>query len=203
MKHILFIIALLSAISAQAQTCTDTTYTTVESGKFFNITQTTCDDGSGNWSKALMQDTTTAVNAIVAQIESRGLEIQRAGAIAYKLRQFTNEALKLDTLTTAKFGYSPLTALMAVYEKEFLSGSWVIIYNGTTTPVTFPRLSTNKRIRLRPSGGTDKTFFCIAKNVRIINYPISNALNLLVQIKDGYYTTLDQDPARRIILRRL
>ena len=202
MKYIFFFALIFGAIGAQAQ-CTDTTYTSVIGGKFFKITQTKCDDGTESYLQTPFLDTVSAVNAIVAQIESKGLEIQRAGAIAYKLRQFTNEALKLDTLTTAQFGYSPLTALMAVYEKEFLVGSWVIIYNGTTTPVTFPRLSTNKRIRLRPSGGTDKTFFCIAGNVRIVNYPISSSLNLLVQIKDGYYTTLDQDPTRRIILRRL
>lgn len=200
----LFFIFLFFAFSAKAQEITiDTSFIINSGGNFFEISRVVYSNGTYTESSTIVGDTTAMLNRYVAKIESEANAIAAAAQTAYRMRQKTSDWAKLDTITTTRLGRSPITAIADVYEKEFLQGNWQIEFSGTTTSVTFPRLSTNKRIRMLPATGvTARTMLLYGNVLRIVNYPFTG-LNTIFKLKDGYWINLDfGDPARRIVLRR-
>jgi len=201
MKKLLFAFMLIfSALQAQAQTPTivkDTTYQVVSGSIGYTVSRIDYSDGTYSESRALLGDTTATFNSVVSAIEKRANEISAAAIIAMNARQFTNESVKKDTLITALLGRSPITFLMDTYTQEFTSGSWALTYNGATTAVTFPVLSTNKRRRLLPQGGTARTMIVFGNMMRLVNYPVTGN-NILYRVKEGYWASIDKS----IILQR-
>lgn len=200
MKQTLF--ALLLAFTAlqmhaQATIVKDTTYQVISGTVGYTVSRVEYSDGTYSESRALLGDTTATFNRIVADIEKRANEISAAAIIAMNARQFTNESVKKDTLITQLLGKSPITFLMDTYTQEFTLGNWSITYNGTTTSVTFPVLSTNKRRRLLPQGGTARTMILFGNMMRLVNYPVTGN-NILYRVKDGYWVSIDKS----IILQR-
>jgi hypothetical protein len=206
-QTLFFFMPLFAAFTASAQTQTvtlDTTYIVNSSGNFFEVSRIEYSNGAYSEKRDFLGDTLTIFNRYVAKIESEANEMATAAATAYRLRQKTTDWAKLDTITAARLLRSPITAIMDVYEKEFLTGNWQIEFSGTTTAATFPRLSTNKRIRLQPAtGGTPRTMLLYGKAMRIVNYPFSGP-NTLFQLREGYWINLEfGDSARRVVLRRI
>ncbi len=206
MKNILFFALLLCSLSAlQAQTTDptkDTTIITNVGGVFFEVRRLEYPDGTYNESSARIGDTTAMVSVYVNRIAAEADQLAQAAATAYRLRQKTTEWARLDTVVTQRLGRSPITAIMDSYEREFLSGSWQIEFSGTTAAATFPRLSSNKRIRLQ-ANGTARTMLLYGKVMRLVNYPFTG-LNTLFQLRDGYWINLEfGDSARRVVLRRI
>jgi hypothetical protein len=205
MKQTLFFILLFAALTASAQTQTvtlDTTYTVNSGGNFFEVSRIEYSNGAYSEKRDFLGDTLTIYNRYVAKIESEANEMATAAATAYRLRQKTTDWAKLDTVTTARLLRSPITGIMDVYEKEFLTGNWQIEFSGTTAAATFPRLSSNKRIRLQ-ANGTARTMLIYGKVMRLVNYPFTG-LNTLFQLREGYWINLEYgNPATRVILRRI
>ena len=207
MKQTLIAILLFAAFTASAQTQTvtlDTTYIINSGGNFFEVSRIEYSNGAYSEKRDFLGDTLTIYNRYVAKIEGEANEIAAAAATAYRMRQKTTEWARLDTLTAARLLRSPITGIMDVYEKEFLQGNWQIEFSGTTTAATFPRLSSNKRIRLQPAtGGTPRTMLIYGKVLRLVNYPFTG-LNTLFQLREGYWINLEfGDSARRVVLRRI
>lgn len=207
MKQSLFSIFLFCAFFAQAQEVTptlDTTFIVNKGGNFFEVSRIEYTNGAYSESSALIGDTTAMLNRYVARIESEANAIAAAAQTAYRMRQKTSDWAKLDTITTARLGRSPITAIADVYENEFLQGNWQIEFSGTSTAATFPRLSSNKRIRLQPAtGGTARTMLIYGNILRLVNYPFSG-LNTLFKLKDGYWINLEfGNSAQRVVLRRV
>jgi hypothetical protein len=205
MKQTLIAILRFAAFtaSAQIQTVTlDTTYIVNSGGNFFEVSRIEYSNGAYSEKRDFLGDTLTIFNRYVAKIESEANEMATAAATAYRMRQKTTDWAKLDTLTAARLLRSPITGIMDVYEKEFLTGNWQIEFSGTTTAATFPRLSSNKRIRLQ-ANGTARTMLIYGKVMRLVNYPFAG-LNTLFQLRDGYWINLEfGDSARRVVLRRI
>lgn len=204
MKQILFFALLfLCSLSAFTQTVTlDTTYIVNEGGQFFELSRINYSNGSYSEKKDFLGDTLTIFNRYVAKIEGEANEIAAAAATAYKMRQKTSDWAKLDTITTARLLRSPITAIADSYEREFLTGNWQIEFSGTSTAATFPRLSSNKRIRLQ-ANGTARTMLLYGKVMRLVNYPFTG-LNTLFQLREGYWINLEHgNTATRIVLRRV
>jgi hypothetical protein len=73
---------------------------------------------------------------------------------------------------------------------------------GQIPAATFPRLSSNKRIRLQ-ANGTARTMLLYGKVMRLVNYPFTG-LNTLFQLREGYWINLEfGNSATRIVLRRI
>lgn len=205
MKQTLIAILLFAALTASAQTQTvtlDTTYIVNSGGNFFEVSRIEYSNGAYSEKRDFLGDTLTIYNRYVAKIEGEANEIAAAAVTAYRMRQKTTDWAKLDTVTAARLLRSPITGIMDVYEKEFLSGNWQIEFSGTTTAATFPRLSSNKRIRLQ-ANGTARTMLIYGKVMRLVNYPFTG-LNTLFQLREGYWINLEfGDSARRVVLRRI
>ena len=207
MKQTLFAILLFAAFTATAQVQTvtlDTTYIVNSGGNFFEVSRIEYSNGAYSEKRDFLGDTLTIYNRYVSKIEGEANEMATAAATAYRMRQKTSDWAKLDTLTTARLLRSPITGIMDVYEKEFLTGNWQIEFSGTTAAATFPRLSSNKRIRLQPAtGGTPRTMRIYGKNMEITNYPFTGK-NVLFQLREGYWINLEfGNPATRVVLRRI
>lgn len=205
MKNILLFALLLCGLSAlQAQSVEqskDTTIITNVGGTFFEVRRIEYTDGTYNESSSKIGDTTAMVSIYVNRIAQESEQIAQAAQTAYRMRQKTSDWAKLDTITTARLLRSPITAIADSYEREFLTGNWVIEFSGTSTAATFPRLSSNKRIRLQ-ANGTARTMILYGKVMRLVNYPFSG-LNTLFQLREGYWINLEfGNSAQRIVLRR-
>ena len=198
MKQLIFIL-LFPPFFAGAQDITrDTSYLINASGKFFDITRVEYSDGTYNERATLVGDTTAAVSLYANQITNTANQYASAAIVAMRAQAATATLAKLDTNIIARIGRSPLTAVMASYEREFLEGSWEIQSSGSAAvSVTFPRLSTNQRIRMLPSGGTARTMLIFGNMLRLVNYPVSGN-NTLFKVREGRWENL----TRTIILRR-
>lgn len=146
MKQILFFLLLALQISAQEIT-KDTSYLTNSGGNFFNVSRVEYENGAYSEISTLIGDTLSVLSLYVNKISNEANRYAAAATIAMRAQSATASLSKLDTIMTAKLLRSPITSIMDSYEREFLVGSWQIISSGIPTSVTFPRLSTNKRIR--------------------------------------------------------
>ena len=197
MKQILFFLLLALQISAQ-EIKKDTSYLTNSGGNFFNVSRVEYENGAYSEISTLIGDTLSVLSLYVNKISNEANQYAAAATIAMRAQSATASLSKLDTIMTAKLLRSPITSIMDSYEREFLVGSWQIISSGIPTSVTFPRLSTNKRIRLLPSGGTARTMLIYGNMLRLTNYPVSGN-NTLFKVREGRWENL----TRTIILRRI
>jgi len=197
MKHTFFFLLLALQISAQEIT-KDTSYLTNSGGNFFNVSRVEYENGAYSEISTLIGDTLSVLSLYVNKISNEANRYAAAATIAMRAQSATASLSKLDTIMTAKLLRSPITSIMDSYEREFLVGSWQIISSGIPTSVTFPRLSTNRRIRLLPSGGTARTMLIYGNMLRLTNYPVSGN-NTLFKVREGRWENL----TRTIILRRI
>lgn len=197
MKHTFFFLLLALQISAQEIT-KGTSYLTNSGGNFFNVSRVEYENGAYSEISTLIGDTLSVLSLYVNKISNEANQYAAAATIAMRAQSATASLSKLDTIMTAKLLRSPITSIMDSYEREFLVGSWQIISSGIPTSVTFPRLSTNKRIRLLPSGGTARTMLIYGNMLRLTNYPVSGN-NTLFKVREGRWENL----ARTIILRQI
>jgi len=196
MKHTLFFLLLALQISAQEVT-KDTSYLTNTGGNFFSVTRIEYSDGAYSENKTLVGDTSAILSLYVNKISNEANQYAAAAVIAMKAQSATAQMAKLDTIISTMLLRSPITSIMESYEREFLQGRWEIQYNGTITDVTFPRLSTNRRIRMLPSGGSARTMLLYGNMMRIVNYPTAGPQTLF-KVRDGRWENL----ARTIVVRR-
>lgn len=196
MKNLLFILFFPAFLSAQEIT-RDTSYLTNSGGNFFNVNRVEYDNGAYSETSTLVGDTLAVLSLYANKIANEANQYASAAIIAMRAQSATAMLAKLDTSMTARLARSPITSIMSSYEREFLTGSWEIVYNGNTTAVTFPRLSTNQRIRLLPSGGTARTLLIFGNMLRIVNYPVTGN-NTLFKVKGGRWENL----ARTIVLKK-
>lgn len=196
MKNLLFILFFPAFLTAQEVT-RDTSYLTNSGGNFFNVNRIEYDNGAYSETSTLVGDTLAVLSLYANKIANEANQYASAAVIAMRAQSATATLAKLDTSMTARLARSPITSIMSSYEREFLIGSWEIVYNGTTTAVTFPRLSTNQRIRLLPSGGTARTLLIFGNMLRIVNYPVTGN-NTLFKVKEGRWENL----TRTIVLKK-
>ena len=196
MKYILFLFIFSASLSAQEIT-KDTSWLTNTAGIFYNVARVEYDNGAYSESSTVVGDTLAVLSLYANKISSEANAFASAAVVAMRAQAATAQLAKLDTVMTAKLLRSPISSIMDSYEREFLQGSWEILYNGTTTAVTFPRLSTNKRIRLLPAGGSARTMLIFGNMLRLVAYPVAGN-NTLFKVKEGRWGNL----TRTIILRR-
>ena len=196
MKKLLFVMLIPAFVSAQEIT-KDTSYLANIGGSFFNITRIEYENGAYSEGATLVGDTIAVLSLYVNKISNEANQYASAAAIAMRAQAATSALSKLDTIMTAKLLRSPITSIMDSYEREFLQGSWQIINSGVPTAVTFPRLSTNRRIRLLPSGGTARTMIIYGNMLRLVNYPVAGPQTLF-KIREGRWENI----TRTIVLRR-
>jgi hypothetical protein len=205
MKNILLLLLLPCIATAQRTVATDTSYVINVGGIFYRVdAQTFTDAGPGTQSVTLLGDTTAVLNNRADAMNTQAAQIASALNAAVQARLFTVQQAKLDTTTIAQIGRSPISTIMARAETEFLTGEWEIVVNGTATNVTFPRLSSNQRIRLLPQGSTARTLLIYGPLLRIINYPTPSQLNIFFQVREGLWeeATSRLTTGRATILRR-
>lgn len=196
MKQLLFLLLLPALMDAQEVT-RDTSYLTNSGGNFFNVNRVEYENGAYSETSTMIGDTLAVLSLYANKISSQANQYASAAVVAMRAQSATATLIKLDTAMTARLARSPITAIMDSYEREFLEGSWQIVNSGVPTSVTFPRLSTNKRIRLLPQGSTARTMIVYGNMLRLVNYPISGN-NTLFKVRDGRWENL----TRTIILRR-
>jgi len=196
MKILLFILLFPALLSAQEIT-RDTSYLTNSGGNFFNVNRIEYENGAYSETSAMIGDTLAVLSLYVNKISSEANQYAAAAVIAMRAQSATAVLAKLDTVMAERLARSPITAIMDSYEREFLQGTWEIVNGGVATSVTFPRLSTNKRIRLLPAGGTARTMIIYGNMLRLVGYPVSGN-NTLFKVKEGRWGNL----TRTIILRR-
>ncbi len=203
MKNTVFFALLFLPLFAFSQDAIkDTSFISNTGGTFYEVRRIEYADGAYSETSGRIGDTTAMVSVYVNRIASESDQLAQAAATAYRMRQKTSDWARLDTVVTQRLGRSPITAIMDSYEREFLSGSWQIEFSGTTTAATFPRLSSNKRIRLQ-ANGTARTMLIYGKVMRLVNYPFAG-LNTLFPLREGYWINLEfGDSARRVVLRRI
>ena len=197
MKKLLFLFLFPTLLSAQEIT-KDTSYLTNSGGNFFNVNRVEYENGAYSETSSMIGDTLAVLSLYANKISSEANQYAAAAVIAMRAQSATATLAKLDTLMTARLARSPITAIMDSYEREFLEGSWQIVNSGVPTSVTFPRLSTNKRIRLLPQGSTARTMLIYGNMLRLVNYPVSGN-NILFKVREGRWENL----TRTIILRRI
>ena len=193
MKNVLFcFLCLFGAFTATAQKTQlqDTSYTEVLQGKFYNVKLITYTDGSYTKSATAQTDTSSIFNDYVAKMEARANQIADAAVVAMQARKAVIDFARADTFCLQTTGLSPINVLMDTYSKEFESGKWIIKFTGSAVNVTFPVLSTNKRKRLLPQGGTGKTLRMAGRLAWITNYPF-DGINLLYQVNPGFWSSID------------
>jgi len=196
MKILLFILLFPALLSAQEIT-RDTSYLTNSGGNFFNVNRIEYENGAYSETSAMIGDTLAVLSLYANKISSEANQYAAAAVIAMRAQSATAVLAKLDTVMAERLARSPITAIMDSYEREFLQGTWEIVNGGVATSVTFPRLSTNKRIRLLPAGGTARTMIIYGNMLRLVGYPVSGN-NTLFKVKEGRWGNL----TRTIILRR-
>lgn len=197
MKKILFIL-LFPAVSLAQDITRDTSYLINLGGKFFDISRTEYSDGTYSERSTIIGDTSAVLSNYVNQIINSAKQYSDAAIIAMRAQSATATLAKLDTATIQKIGLSPITSIMSSYEREFLVGSWEIQNSGSpAVSVTFPRLSSNQRIRMLPSGSTARTMLIFGNMLRIVNYPVSGN-NVLFKVRNGRWENL----TRTIVLRK-
>lgn len=196
MKHLFLFLLLPLFVSAQDVT-KDTSYLINSGGNFFNVTRIEYDNGAYSENSTLVGDTASVVSLYANSIASQAQQYSSAAVIAMRAQSVSASLLKLDTMATQRLLQSPLTSVMNSYEREFLQGDWEVQYNSTNTPVTFPRLQSNKRIRIMPAGGSARTFLIFGTMARMVNYPVSG-INILFKVRDGRWENI----TRTIVLRR-
>lgn len=196
MKILLFILLFPALLSAQEIT-RDTSYLTNSGGNFFNVNRIEYENGAYSETSAIIGDTLAVLSLYANKISSEANQYAAAAVIAMRAQSATAVLAKLDTVMAERLARSPITAIMDSYEREFLQGTWEIVNGGVATSVTFPRLSTNKRIRLLPAGGTARTMIIYGNMLRLVGYPVSGN-NTLFKVKEGRWGNL----TRTIILRR-
>lgn len=197
MKHTFFFILLTLQVSAQEIT-KDTSYLTNSGGVFFNVTRVEYDNGAYSENSTVVGDTLAVLSLYVNRISNEANQYASAAVVAMRAQSATAALAKLDTVMTSRLARSPITAIMDSYEREFLEGRWQIVNSGVPTAVTFPRLSTNKRIRMLPQGSTARTMLIYGNMLRLVNYPVSGN-NTLFKVREGRWENL----TRTIILRRV
>ncbi len=175
----------------------DTTYNQSKSGLFYTINYVKYSDGSYQERAIALADSNYVLNDYVAKIEARCNVIAEAAVTGMQARQASIDFARMDTLCINLSGRSPVKTLMDIYTSEFSVGQWTIAFSGSTTNVTFPVLSTNKRKRLLPEGTTAKTMLVFGKMMRLTNYPFQG-INLLFRVKEGYWANYD----KTIVLKR-
>jgi len=195
MKYLIFL--LFPSLCFSQDVTRDTSYLINSGGKFFDISRTEYSDGTYNERSTLIGDTSAVLSSYVNQIINSSQKYAQAAVIAMRAQSATAQMAKLDTIISAMLLRSPITSIMDSYEREFLQGTWEIQYNGTNTAVTFPRLSTNKRIRMLPAGGTARTMLLYGNMMRIVNYPIAGPQTLF-KVRGGRWENL----TRTIVVRR-
>jgi len=196
MKKLIFLLLFPAFLSAQEVT-RDTSYMTNSGGNFFNVNRIEYDNGAYSETSAMIGDTLAVLSLYANKISSEANQYAAAAVIAMRAQSATAVLAKLDTVMAERLARSPITAIMDSYEREFLQGTWEIVNGGVATSVTFPRLSTNKRIRLLPAGGTARTMIIYGNMLRLVGYPVSGN-NTLFKVKEGRWGNL----TRTIILRR-
>lgn len=196
MKNTLIFLLFPLFISAQEVT-RDTSYLINSGGNFFNVNRIEYDNGAYSETSTMIGDTLAILSLYTNKISNKANQYAAAAVIAMRAQAATAQLAKLDTLMTGMLLRSPITAIMDSYEREFLEGNWSISSGGTTTPVTFPRLSTNKRIRMLPAGGSARTMIIYGYMLRIVGYPVSGN-NTLFRVKEGRWENL----TRTTVLRR-
>lgn len=196
MKNLLFILFFPAFLTAQEVT-RDTSYLTNSGGNFFNVNRIEYDNGAYSETSTLVGDTLAVLSLYANKIANEANQYAAAAVIAMRAQSATAVLAKLDTVMAERLARSPITAIMDSYEREFLQGTWEIVNGGVATSVTFPRLSTNKRIRLLPAGGTARTMIIYGNMLRLVGYPVSGN-NTLFKVKEGRWGNL----TRTIILRR-
>lgn len=196
MKKLIFLLLFPAFLSAQEVT-RDTSYLTNSGGNFFNVNRIEYDNGAYSETSTLVGDTLAVLSLYVNKISNEANQYASAAVVAMRAQSATATLAKLDTVMAERLARSPITAIMDSYEREFLQGTWEIVNGGVATSVTFPRLSTNKRIRLLPAGGTARTMIIYGNMLRLVGYPVSGN-NTLFKVKEGRWGNL----TRTIILRR-
>ena len=194
MKKLLIFVFVLVGLNLSGQSLqvvNDTTYSTVKNGVFFTVNLVVYSDGSTVERSNVQLDSSAVLNDYVTKIEYRCNIIADAAIVAMQARQASINFAKMDTLCVNLTGKSPVKNLMDVYTSELSVGQWTITFSGTNVKVAFPVLSTNKRMRLLPEGGSAKTILVFGKMMRITNYPFQG-INLLFRVKNGYWTSYDK-----------
>lgn len=197
MKYLIFL--LFPSLCFSQDVTRDTSYLINSGGKFFDISRTEYSDGTYNERSTLIGDTSAVLSSYVNQIINSSQKYAEAAVIAMRAQSATATLAKLDTSAIQKIGLSPITSIMSSYEREFLGGSWEIQNSGSAAvSVTFPRLSSNQRIRILPSGGgAARTMLIFGNMIRIVNYPVSGN-NVLFKVRNGRWENL----TRTIVLRK-
>lgn len=197
MKNTILLLFFPFLLSAQEVT-RGTSYLTNSGGNFFNVNRIEYENGAYSETSTMIGDTLAVLSLYANKISSEANQYASAAVVAMRAQAATATLAKLDTVMTARLARSPITSVMDSYEREFLTGNWQIINSGVPTSVTFPRLSTNKRIRLLPQGSTARTMLIYGNMLRLVNYPVSGN-NTLFKVREGRWGNL----TRTIILRRI
>lgn len=196
MKNIVFFFLFPVLVNAQ-DIVSDSSWLFNLNGKFYDAQRIVYSDGTYLEKSIALGDTASVISLYANRITNEAQSYANAVKVAIKAQASTAQLLKLDTLINSTLGSSPLSAVMSSYERDFLEGTWEIQYNGSTIPVTFPRLSSNQRIRLLPAGSTARTFLIFGDMLRLVNYPIQGN-NTLFKIRAGRWENI----ARTIVLRK-
>ena len=174
----------------------DTSWIEKNGSQFFEVKRSVYADASELTSKTLIGDTAALVQATKDRISSRAatmaVDVRHVSQFRRQIGDLLRESAAVATLT----GIDPQRAVQDDYSAPFLTGTWTIRRDGTTSDVTFA-LNGQGALRYTVGAAGSKAAILLGNGVRLKNYPSNGTDTDLFRLPNGVWV----DATRSVILR--
>lgn len=198
MKNILLFLCLMPlALAAQNdEPVSDTSYITLQSGKFYEVRTSFYQDGEEITTKSLIGDTAQLVQAMQDRITSK------AASLAVDARYLSTARKQLTVLNRESdavknlTGIDPLKKIQDERIAPLLIAGWKIRRDGTTSDLEFT-VSAQGNLRYAINAGSTKAATLFGDVIRLKNYPSNGNDTDLFLLRNGNFVNLDRSTILR------
>lgn len=198
-KLSMLLAALILCSAAFAQTgepVQDTSWIEKTGSQFFEVKRSVYADASEMTSKTLIGDTSALVQATKDRLTSKAatmaIDVRHVSQFRRQIGDLLRESDAVATLT----GIDPQREVQNDYSAPFLSGTWSIRRDGTTSDVTFA-LNGQGALRYTIGAAGSKAALLLGNGLRLKNYPSNGTDTDLFRLPTGVWV----DATRSVILR--
>lgn len=198
MRNFLFIL-LITPFFLTAQSgdpVGDTSYFTVQGGKYYEIRTTFYPDGEEITMKDFIGDTAALVQGMKDRITSKAaslaVDVSYTSTAKKQLTGLIREANAVQTLT----GIDPMQGVQDDNVAPFLADGWTIRRDDVTSPVVFT-VNAQQNLRYAVNGGATKGARLFGRVIRLLNYPANGGDTDMFLMKNGNFVNLDRSTVLR------
>lgn len=193
MKYTLFLFALLTFATTQAQNVTrDTLYTVNSGGQFLEVQRFDYSDGSYSETSKAIGDTVALIDYMELRFYKTAQTYDRLASQLRFAPRDLGRMVQEDAKAQADFGRSPLIELQQQYDSTFLLDTYTL----NDAPVTFGRTAAGK-LRMT-QGGVNYVVDLFGEAMRVRNYPAQGKVTILYLMNPALW----QDAGAEVFLRR-